>query len=124
MDLLYYLDRNRLLTLLALERLGTLALIIPCLVLAEIVLMGYFIAKGRGTAILQVWWFFLQPTTWSSIARHRREIRHLRVKTDAQIVRRFAGHIVFAELDSPMFRYLVNPLLWLYWALVKQLILW
>jgi hypothetical protein len=124
LDALYLLQRNRLTTLLTLERLRTLLLIGPCLVVAELVLSLYLIAIGKGGVPWKLAAHFARAQTWRAIRATRREIEALRVRRDAEIVKGFAATIVFAEIDSPVFRYLVNPLLQLYWTFVKPLIRW
>lgn len=121
---LYYFQRNRLLTLLTLPRLRTLALTAPCLLMSELVLAGYFVARGEGQAMRGVARYFLRPRTWRIIRLRRRQIHRLRQRPDAAIVKQFAGRIVFAEMDHPLFRYVANPLLACYWALAKPFIVW
>ncbi len=121
---LYHLERNRLLTILSMEKLPTLFLIAPPLFIAEGVLLLYFFTRGWGHTALRLVLYFLKPSTWSSIVQHRRQVGRLRRKRDAEIVRLFCGKIVFAEVNQPLLRYLFNPLLSIYWAIVKRLIVW
>ncbi len=123
LSLLYYLQRNRLMTLLTLERIGTLMVIFPCLLVAELVVGAYLTAQGKGMTALRVWGYFLKPSTWVSIWRHRRAVHHLRRMPDQAIVRQFAWRIVFAEVHPQLFRLVANPLLALYWTIVKRLII-
>jgi len=118
------LQRNRLTTLLTLERPGTLLLIAPCLLVAELVLSLYLIAIGKGAIPWNLLRHFARAGTWRTIGAVRREVEALRVRRDAEIVTGFAGTIVFAEIDSPVLRYLINPLLRAYWALVRRGIRW
>ena len=122
--LLYYVERNRLLTLLALERVGTLLLIIPGLCLAEVVGGIYFALKGWSWTRWQLLCYFTQRKTWRSIRVRRRQIHFLRKRKDAEVVKTFAGHIVFAQAAQPVLRYFCNPLLRCYWAIVRTLIVW
>jgi len=124
LNMLYYFQRNRLLTLLTLPRLGTLLLTAPCLIVSELVMAGYLIAGGWGGAMREVARYFLRPKTWAAIRIRRRQIRRLRRRSDAEIVKGFAGRIVFAEVDHPLFRYVLNPLLALYWAVARPFIVW
>ncbi len=119
-----YVERNRLLTLLTLEKAGTILLILPALVGLQIGSILYFTLKGRGRAMIRLICFFLRPRTWAQIARRRKQIRALRVVPDGPLVKGFAGPIVFAEFHSAAFRLLINPLLGFYWALIRNLILW
>ena len=124
LPMLYYFQRNRLLTLFTLERLGTIVVTAPCLIVSEVVLGIYFIARGWGATVWRVLRYFLRAETWVRIASHRRQIRLLRVRKDADIVRRFAGTVVFSEVENPALRYVLNPLLRLYWACAKVFIVW
>ncbi len=121
---LYHLERNRLLTLLTLEKIGTILLTAPCLIAAQIVLAGYCLITRRGGVPWGVLRYFLRAETLRSIAARRRTIRSLRTVTDAAIVKRFGARVVFAEVDSPILRYVGNPLLWLYWRVARLFIVW
>jgi len=85
---------------------------------------GYFVARGWGRAVWQLARYFGNWRTWYAVAARRKALRALRVRRDTEIVARFAADIMFAEVDGPTMRYLVNPLLRLYWNLVKRLIVW
>ena len=121
---LYYLQRNRLLTLLTLERVRTLVVILPCLLAGELVMSLYLTVRGRGMTQWRVLQHFLRLSTWQTILAYRRSAKRLRTRKDAEIVRHFTGRVTFAEADHPLLRYVFNPLLWLYWALVRGLIVW
>jgi GT2 family glycosyltransferase len=121
---LYYFQRNRLLNLLTLPRLGTLAIIGPCLLVSEVVVGAYCITKGWGRTVWALLRFFFRPTTWAMIRVRRRQVRRVRRRRDAEIVTRFASRITFLEVDTPLLRYVLNPLLALYWALAKPFIVW
>ena len=124
MERLYYFQRNRLLTLLTLERAGTLLLIAPCLLISELLVDLYLIGQGRGGVVWALARYFARGRTWRQIAARRREVRAIRRRRDADIVKGFAARIVFAEMDSAAMRYVFNPLLWMYWTLVKPWIRW
>ena len=124
LNALFYVERNRLLTLFTLEKWATLLLILPGLLLFEIGVCTHFTFRGKAGVMARVIAYFLQPKTWKFIGRRRREVGLLRTRTDAQIVRGFSGGIVFAEIRSVLFQFLVNPLLWLYWNVVRFFIVW
>jgi GT2 family glycosyltransferase len=124
LGMVYYLERNRLLTVLTLERVPTLLLTAPCLIVSGVVVAACFIVRGWVQAVWELARYFSLRSTWRSILAHRRKIGALRVRKDAEIVRGFAGRIVFAEIDHPILRYLVNPLLQGYWAIIRIFIVW
>ena len=121
---LFYVERNRLTTMLTLPRLGTILLLLPGLILFQCGALLYFTFRGWGRTAWALIGHFLRPATWWRISRRRRELASRRVIRDAEIVRGFSGIIVFAEIRSRVFRYLINPLLWLYWTMVRWLIVW
>ncbi len=124
LQFLYYLDRNRLLTLLTLPRKRSVLVIAPCLAIAELALTVYYARRGWGRVRWDVVRYFLRASTWRWIAQRRRHIARLRAVDDAGIVAQFAGQIQFAEIDNRLFRRLLNPMLWLYWSLARHLIRW
>lgn len=124
LQFLYHLERNRLRMLVTMARLGTLAIIAPALVASEAVLTLYFLARGWGAVRWRLWREWWRPATWRAMAARRRTVQALRRRRDADIVRGFAGRVVFAEVNPPILRYLCNPLLALYWALARRVIVW
>ncbi len=124
MNSLYYVERNRLLTLLTLEKWGTLLLILPCLALVQAGSLVYFTWRGYGKPMGRLILYFLKPKTWKWIAAQRHRVHPLRIRKDAEIVRRFAGAVVFAEIANPFFGFFINPLLWTYWMIARMLIFW
>jgi GT2 family glycosyltransferase len=121
---LYYSQRNRLLTCFTLEKPGTLLLTLPCLILAECVVSVYFVIRGWGRTQWDVCRYFFNTATWTTILATRREVKRLRRRNDADIVRAFAGQVHSAYIHHWFLRYVCNPLLWLYWAVVRTLIVW
>ncbi len=124
LNAVYYIERNRLLTLLTLEKWGTLLLILPCLIPVGIGSTLYFALQGRGRAMRDLIGYFLRWKTWRSVWRERRKIQRLRTRKDADIVGGFAGFIVFAEIKNPFFNNVINPLLGFYWMVARRLIFW
>lgn len=121
---IFYVERNRLATLFTLEKWQTLTLILPALFLFEVGVLVYFTLRGRGRAMVQLVRYFLTPKTWKTILRYRKENQSLRVRKDYEIIKGFSGPIIFAEIKNPAFNILVNPLLWLYWSMVRIFIFW
>jgi GT2 family glycosyltransferase len=120
----FLLQRNRLLTLLTLQRLRTLLLLAPCLLASEGMMALYLLGCGQGRWVARLVGYFLQRSTWRLIAQRRREVRRLRTCLDADIMRHVTGTIIFADTHHPLLRYLFNPFLGLYWSLIRPLIVW
>jgi len=122
--ILFYFQRNRPRILLTLERLRTILLTLPYLLVSELAVGCCVATQGRGAEVRALAPHVLRWQTWAGIAARRREVQRLRSRTDAEIVGRFAGRVVFAEIDGPAMRYVFNPLLAGYWAVARRLILW
>ena len=118
------LECNRLLTMVTLEKPGTLLLIAPPLLLTQFLSGLYLVIGGFWREELRICAFFLKTETWRTIAATRREIRGLRVKKDRELVWHFSGRIIFSEIKNPVVKWLLNPILWTYWNIVKRLIFW
>lgn len=121
---LYYYQRNRLQTWLALLKLRTILVTAPCWIMSELALSGYLVATGRIAVQWQVVTYFLRAGTWRKIQRQRRLVRTLRKRPDADIVRHFASQIVFPEINGFLLHHICNPLLGLYWTAARRLIRW
>ena len=119
---LYYLERNRLVTLLTLERRLTLALIAPLLILSQIFCAVYFCIRGHALAEWRLLSYFAKAGTWRYIRERRRQVRKLRRVQDSEVVKHFAGKIVFAEIKHPVLSWILNPVLRIYWKMAKQFI--
>lgn len=121
---LYFLERNRLVTLFTLARKRTLLLLFPALLITQLVSGIYFACKGHGKAIGKLLKFFANGESWKKIAEERRKISALRRLPDRDIVKCFKGAIVFAAIREPLLETIANPLLRAYWAVVRLVIFW
>jgi hypothetical protein len=120
----FHAQRNRLTTLLTLEKVGTILLTIPCLAFAELVVGFYLLLNGDGQTPARLVRHFSGRKTWALIRARRREIAILRRCRDADIVGHFAGTVLLSRFSPPALQVLCNSLLQLYWTMVRHLILW
>lgn len=123
-DHLYYMDRNRLLTLFTLEKTGTIILTLPFLIAFEFAMTFYNILKGWGKERLRLFRYLFSADFRKYIKRVRQEVKKYRRLKDADIVKGFAGKIVFAEIDNTILKYILNPIMSFYWFMVRNLIFW
>lgn len=124
MSFLYLFEKNRLLTMLTLQKKRTLLLILPCLFMAQIFSGLYFLVTGHGKSQWKLLLYFLKISTWRHILRTRRQVCRLRLRNDRELVKCYKGKIVFAEIRVPFFNLIINPLLSAYWAVARRLIVW
>jgi len=71
-----------------------------------------------------VYGYFLKLRTWRHIIQVRKQVRGFRIKKDKQLIRDYAGKILFQEIENPLLKYIGNPILNLYLKLIKKIIVW
>lgn len=119
----YYMDRNRLVILLENYRVLTIILILPMLILMEIGLVLFSIKNGWFKEKIEGYLWLLGH--WPSILARRLDSQFkIRKVKDREVVKLFVASIKFQEIDNPLLKFLVNPLMWLYWLVVKRVIFW
>lgn len=123
-DKFYYIERNRLINVLTHYRLTTLALLAPALLVFEVLVLGYAFAHGWLWRRLAVYRFFMKQSTWRYLREKRRAVQSIRRVPDRAITAHLTARIEFAEVDSWLLRWLVNPLLEGYWRFARALLRW
>ncbi len=118
----YWSERNRQLTLLKFYKVPTLILIFPAWLFMELGILAYSLVSG---------WFLLKIKSYFSILLQipktlikRRKIQKTRKITDKELVKYLEPRFKFAGFTHPLLQYIVNPVLGLYWQLIKKIIIW
>lgn len=121
-QMVYYMERNRIIFLLAFYPMYLLILIfLPALVM-ELGLLVFSGLRGWWPAKLKADAYFLNPLTVFKIARYRRRLNKIQKVSFLTLARDFSGSIDFAEIANPLLSRVVNPLFAAYWRLVKKII--
>jgi len=118
----YFMERNRFIVMFKNYRWLTILLIFPALIFMEIGLFIFSFKNGWWRQKLLVYAYFLNPLNWIKIFNKRQVVQHSRVISDREIVRYFSGRIEHQEINNPVLR-IVNPFFYIYWQIVKKLIL-
>ena len=119
----YWMDRNRIISILKCYKIPTLILIFPVFIIMELGLMLFALKTGWWKDKLKVWFFFLKPSTWKYLRVERKKVQALRVVSDRKINKMIKGTIWYQEVDDVKLR-LVNPIFNLYWKIVKLITIW
>lgn len=121
---IYYMERNRHIFLATFYKLPTLILIAPAWIIMEIGMWLYALKGGWINTKWQVLVYFLSKKAWQHIKTQRKHIQQSRKITDRKLLENARGKIIFQEINNPVLQYIANPLLNVYWQLVKRLIIW
>lgn len=119
----YWMDRNRIITILKNYHWLTLLLIAPAFIVMEIGLAIFALQSGWFTDKLKVWKYFISMKNWKIILRKRRQIQISRKVSERKIVSLITGKIWYQEIGSWKLR-IANPFFQLYWWIVKIVIIW
>ncbi|MDD4995887.1 MAG: glycosyltransferase family 2 protein [Patescibacteria group bacterium] len=118
----YWSERNRLLTLLKFYKLPTLILIFPAWLFMEIGVWGFSLLTG---------WFHLKLKSYFTCLWQipktlikRRKLQKMRKIKDRQLAEFLEAEFSFAGFDNPIIKKIVNPILGIYWKIVKKIIFW
>ncbi len=120
--MLYYMERNRYLTMLIFYPNRLFWLILLPLMAMDAVMFVYSIASGWFKEEMKIWGYFSRRSTYLKISRARDEIKKIRVREFSEIASDFSGRIEFQEIANPLLRYIGNPLMTGYWNLIKKII--
>lgn len=120
----YYLERNRFWLLLNYYKIPTILLVGPAGFLMEIGMVYYATVKGNLKDKLQSYGFFLRWCNIKMLWKNRIRIQNRRKISDHDFVKNFVGTINFTPMNKGVIRYLANPILGLYWKIIRKLLRW
>jgi len=120
----YHLERNRWLLLLKYYRTPTLLLVTPALLLMEAGQWFFAMNNRLGNQRLEVYRYLLNRNHWGEIASRRNTMQQLRKISDRKLTADFTGGVHFDAIDSPLLRYIGNPILTGYWYLIRLILFW
>jgi len=119
----FYMDRNRLMVILQNYRVATLIVLFPAWLVMEGGIILFAIKNG---------WIKEKLKGYLSLIYHlpgiigRRLDAQFKIRqvSDREILKLYVGSIRFQEIDNPLLRYVVNPLMEIYFYLAKLIIFW
>ncbi len=120
----YHMERNRMIIMFENYRLGTLFLIFPVFIAMELGMLAYALLRGMFFTKIKVYGYFFYPKNWIRMIKNKRRKAKLRKVSDREISRLIVGKLEFQEIANPILKYLVNPVLNIYWRAVRHLIFW
>ncbi len=120
----YYLERNRWILLLTYYRIPTLLLLLPALNLMDWGQIIFSLGQGTLGQKLRSMFYFWRPTKLAGVWRRRRIAQKRRTRRDRFFLSQFSGAIRSPVVEHPLLRWVGNPILSAYWAVVRKIIFW
>lgn len=120
----YWMERNRFIVLLKHEHLATFILTLPALIVIEIATWLFAIKGGWGSEKWKAVKWFFNPSSWRYITQARRETQALRKRSDRDVLKRFVSEISYQEVSSSFIEKVANPLMRLYFTIMKAIVIW
>ncbi len=120
----YWMERNRIIVLKTLYRIPTLILLAPGLIVTEIVTWLTAIRKGWWYEKVRAMAWFLKPSSLAYLLKKRQQVQKTRIMKDHEILQIFTATIEHQETDSAFMAYVANPLMRLYFVVVKGMMWW
>lgn len=120
--MIYYMERNRYLTLLifypvrALLLVGLPGLIMNCGLWFYSALSGWFGEE------MKIYRYFCSSRNYERIRQARENIKKISIVPFSQVSRDFSGRLEFQEIANPVLKHLINPVFAWYWRLIKKFI--
>lgn len=119
----YWMDRNRIISMLLCYHWLTLVLISPAFIIWEFGLLFFAFKGGWFKDKIKVYKYFLSLKNWKFLSETRKKNQHLRQVKDRDIIKMFSGHISYQEIESPVLK-IANFFMNIYWQMVKVIIFW
>lgn len=120
----YYMERNRLIMLFENFHLGTLILIFPAFFVMEFGMLFYAALRGLFMTKLKAYGYFFHFKNWRRMIKNKKSKAKLRKVSDRELAKLVVGKLEFQEIANPILKYFVNPVLNIYWRVVRNLIFW
>ncbi|HOZ53075.1 MAG TPA: glycosyltransferase family 2 protein [bacterium] len=96
----YYMDRNRIITILKNYSLPTLFLIFPAFLLMELGHIYFSLKSGWFLKKISVWLYFFNPFHVNRIIKERKKIQMSRKIKDFELIDKISGKIFYQEIES------------------------
>ena len=120
----YYMERNRLLTVLQFYKVPTLVLLAPAFLAMELGLLGASLVGHYAKPKVRGWGYFFKPSAWRKLRAQRRRIQALRTIGDRELLGDATGRVLHQEIMNPVLKYLANPVMNAYWGVARRLMWW
>jgi len=120
--MIYYMERNRYLSILMFFPGWFIFLIFLPGLLMDIGMFLFSMINGWFREEIKIYSYFFNFKNYKRIEAERKKIKSYQVIPFSKIAKDFQGKIIFQEINNPLLRFVVNPLLNVYWKIIKNII--
>lgn len=120
----YFMERNRLLTVFEFYKVPTLLILAPAFAVVEIGLLFASLFGGYAGAYAKSRLYFFRVDAWRKLLVERRRVQSMRTMGDRELMAKFTGTIDFQEVQSPFLRWVANPVLKFFWRIARYGLFW
>ncbi len=117
----YYMDRNRIITILKNYKITTLILILPAFIIMEFGLLLFSLKNKWFSKKIKVLFYFLKIASWKNIIKERKIIQKNRKISDSDLFDMISWKIDYQEVKSPLLS-IANYFFSLYFTLLKIIV--
>ncbi len=119
-----HFEKNRYICLYKNYKLATIILLLPMLILMDLGILLFSIKNKWFSKKLWSYAYFLKPSTWKYMRRAKKESMKIRKLKDKDIFKTFTSVIIFQELKNPLLYYVANPIMTIYYYILRLIIRW
>jgi len=116
-EMFFWTEKNRWCVLLQNYQLGTLLMLAPMLFAIELMMILYSTAAGWLLYKLKSYVWILK--NMPAILSKRREVQAMRRVSDKEITKHMDSKLEFSEVNNPLLKHIVSPIVELYFKIVK-----
>lgn len=122
----YFMERNRFGLLLTYYKIPTLLLLIPISLIIEFGMFFFALFQGWGKEKTRASLYWLRPSSWRLWLGKRKVAQARRTVKDGVLLGQAVSELHFPEvgLNNPLLHYIANPLMRLYFIILKFLVIW
>jgi len=122
----YYIERNRYGVMLMFFKWPTLLLMLPMGIVLDIGLLLFAFKNGWVKEKLNADKYWLSWKNWQLWLKKRKYVQSIRQIKDKELIKDLAGKVEFEDksINNPVLKYIGNPLMNVYWQVIKRIIFW
>lgn len=117
----YYMERNRHWVNLLNYRIWTLIIILPATLVMELGIWLFALIKGFWPEKIKGYGNIIKNLPY--ILRQRSKVQKLRKISDRKMSQFLVSRIWYQEISNPLLNYLGNPLMTIYWQIIKWIVI-